>query len=444
MFLSFYGLREQPFGVTPDPRFLYFGEVHREAVASLVYGVEAGLGFASLIAEPGTGKTTLLYYLLARYRAIARTAFIFESQCTSEELLRNLLFEFEIGDAGLGALDAVSRLKEFLAQQARTRRRVIVVLDEAQNFDESVLETVRLLSNFETAGSKLIHIILSGQPQLAEKLSRPQMLNVRQRITIASRLRPFAAVDVVKYVAHRLTVAGYQGGAPFTPAALEAISRLSGGVPREINRLCFSALSVGCALERRVIDADLLREVASDFDFSSVLNTETVRKAFEIPPMEDLAREFADALSRAQQAAASRQAGNGAVARPPSGNSGQSAAAAPAGRRPDRITEPAPRSPMRPCAAAQVMPLQSWIANDARRTSRVRSAVIAGVIGLLALAAVGTQLLPAPEPHPSATTAVSQPQAATAAAAPTQVRSSQHQTRRYSHSATEPHRGGTE
>src|ERR1051326_8411921 len=136
MFLSYYGLREQPFGVTPDPRFLYFGEVHREALASLVYGVEAGLGFTSLIAEPGTGKTTLLYYILGHYRATARTAFIFDTQCTSRELLRNLLTEFEIGEGAGDSPGMLNQLKEFLAVQARARRRVLLVLDEAQNLDD--------------------------------------------------------------------------------------------------------------------------------------------------------------------------------------------------------------------------------------------------------------------------------------------------------------------
>jgi general secretion pathway protein A len=308
MFLSYYGLREQPFGVTPDPRFLYFGQVHREALASLVYGVEAGLGFTSLIAEPGTGKTTLLYYILGHYRATARTAFIFDTQCTSRELLRNLLVEFEID--GVNESDPagwLNQLKEFLAVQARARRRVLVVLDEAQNFDDSVLETIRLLSNFETAGSKLLHIILSGQPQLAEKLSQPALLNVRQRITVATRLRPFAPVDVVKYVAHRLSVAGYQGNALFTAAALESLARLSGGIPREINRLCFGAMSMGCALDRKMIDADVLREVANDFDFSTLLSAAPAPNSIELPPAEQLQQVFAEALARAQKAGAAAQ-----------------------------------------------------------------------------------------------------------------------------------------
>jgi general secretion pathway protein A len=439
MFLSYYGLREQPFGVTPDPRFLYFGEVHREALASLVYGIEAGLGFASLIAEPGTGKTTLLYYLLARYRATARSAFIFESQCTSQELLRHLLLEFEICETPVDTLEALNRLKEFLAQQARARRRVIVVLDEAQNFDDSVLETIRLLSNFETAGSKLLHIILSGQPQLAEKLSRPQLLNVRQRIAIASRLRPFAPTDVVKYVAHRLTLAGYHGPALFTPAALEAIARLSGGVPREINRLCFSAMSMGCALKRQMIDADLLREVATDFDFSALLNTETASKALDIPSIEDLGREFADALAREQKAVAAAQTAQDAAAAatpattalpkvaaaavpavntmPAARQAGPRKPAAQASRqeeqRPKVTARTVTPAPVTATATVESMPLQSWIVSDTNRSrvGRMRSALIAGALALLALAAMGMQFLPVattPQPTPTSTSEAAQ------------------------------------
>ena len=462
MFLGYYGLREQPFGVTPDPRFLYFGEVHREALASLVYGVEAGLGFTSLIAEPGTGKTTLLYYLLGHYRATARTAFIFDTQCTSRELLRNLLLEFEIGDGGGDSPGMLNQLKEFLAVQARARRRVLLVLDEAQNFDDSVLETVRLLSNFETAGAKLLHIILSGQPQLAEKLSQPELLNVRQRITIATRLRPFAPVDVVKYVAHRLSIAGYRGNAPFTPAALEAIAKLSGGVPREINRLCFSALSMGCALERKLIDADILREVANDFDFSSLLAAAPARKSSEMPSPILLEQVFAESLARAQQAAAATQAPNVAKAAapitPPRAANAPAPSVAPKAATPMPSSPPmqqGQRNPMtavvapaaakpavapvtaqtatpatnavataavsRPAASPQLerppatVPLQSWIARDEhRRKQQHRPALIAAALALLAVAAVAIQLLPPPAATPAAQPAVVQPAASEA------------------------------
>jgi type II secretory pathway predicted ATPase ExeA len=264
MFLTYYGLREQPFGVTPDPRYLYQSLVHRETLASLVYGIESDLGFTSLIAEPGMGKTTLLYYLLSRYRDKARTAFLFETQCNSRELLQNLFSDLELDADTIDQVLLRSRFKTFLIAQARARRRVLVIIDEAQNLSNPALETVRLLSNFETSQAKLLHIILAGQPQLANKLARPELKQLRQRIAMFTRLTPFSAQDTKAYIEHRLQVAGYRGGALFTAEACEFITAETGGIPREINRLCFSALSLGCALESKLLDAQLVREASKD------------------------------------------------------------------------------------------------------------------------------------------------------------------------------------
>jgi general secretion pathway protein A len=264
MFLTYYGLREQPFGVTPDPRYLYQGLVHRETLASLVYGIESGLGFTSLIAEPGMGKTTLLYYLLSRYRDKARTAFLFETQCNSRELLQNLFSDLELDVDTTDQALLRSRFKAFLIAQARARRRVLVIIDEAQNLSNQALETVRLLSNFETSQAKLLHIILAGQPQLANKLARPDLKQLRQRIAMFTRLMPFSAQDTKAYIEHRLQVAGYHGAALFNAEACEFIAAETGGIPREINRLCFSALSLGCALESKLLDAQVVREASQD------------------------------------------------------------------------------------------------------------------------------------------------------------------------------------
>ncbi len=280
MFLSHYNLREQPFGVTPDPRYLYQSQVHREALASLVYGIESELGFTALIAEPGMGKTTLLYYLLTKYRAVASTAFLFETQCSSRELLQHLFAELEIPMANPQDMVAMrNRFKEFLVTAARARRRVLVIVDEAQNLDKHALETVRLLSNFETAQSKLLHIILAGQPQLAEKLSRPELAQLRQRIAMVTRLTSFSPEETREYIEHRLAVAGYQGGPLFSPEALASIASYTRGVPREINRMCFGALSLGCALYKKQIDAAVVREVAEDLDISPILRRNAPRPA---------------------------------------------------------------------------------------------------------------------------------------------------------------------
>lgn len=271
MFLDFFGLKEQPFGVTPDPRFLYLSPAHREGLASLYYGIEENRGFLALIARPGMGKTTLLFQLLDRFRTTARTAFVFQTQCTSREVLRFLLMEVDCETHD--HQDLVSMHEQFnrcLLREARAGRRVIIVIDEAQNLEPSVLETVRLLSDFETPKAKLLQIVLAGQPELADKLARPSLNQLRQRISLLSRLDPLPFNEVERYIEHRLRVAGYTGEAIFTPGARKVIHELSEGIPRSINNYCFNALSLACALRKTTIDADIMQEVANDFDLSSL------------------------------------------------------------------------------------------------------------------------------------------------------------------------------
>jgi type II secretory pathway predicted ATPase ExeA len=269
MFLNCYGLREQPFGVTPDPRYLFQTAVHREALASLIYGIESQMGFTSLIAQPGMGKTTLLYCLLKRYRETARTAFVFETQCSSRELLQHVFAELEIDVGSLDLVTAHGRFKEFLIAQARARRQVLLIFDEAQNLGNPVLETIRLLSNFETSQGKLLHIVLAGQPPLANKLACPELRQLQQRISIFARLKPFSSQDTQAYIEHRLKVAGYTGPPLFTPEAYQLLAAGSHGIPREINRMCFAALSLGCALKRQILDANIVREVGADLELDS-------------------------------------------------------------------------------------------------------------------------------------------------------------------------------
>jgi len=268
MYLSYFGLREQPFGVTPDPRYLYMGAAHREAFASLYYGIEANRGFLCLVAKPGMGKTTLLFHLLERFRTTARTAFLFQTQCNSREFMRYLLAE--LGYEG-DTQDFVRMHEEFnrrLLQEARAGNRLIVVIDEAQNLDPSVLETVRLLSDFETPQAKLMHIILSGQPELADKLASPGLSQLRQRVSILHGLEPLPSWEIKNYVEHRLKIAGYQGDPIFTADAYESIADFTEGIPRNINNFCFNALSLTYALQKKLVDSDIVKEVISDLDIS--------------------------------------------------------------------------------------------------------------------------------------------------------------------------------
>src|SRR5437870_12198152 len=173
MFLDFYRLREQPFGVTPDPRFLYFSPAHREALASLFYGIETGRGFLSLVAEPGMGKTTLLFQLLKRWKGYVHSAFLFQTQCDSRELLRYLMEDLGLDSQDRDIVRMHTDLNDFLFRETKAGKRVVLLIDEAQNLSDSVLETVRLLSDFEAPDRKLLQIVLAGQPELEQRLMRP-------------------------------------------------------------------------------------------------------------------------------------------------------------------------------------------------------------------------------------------------------------------------------
>ena len=268
MYLKYFGFREQPFGVTPDPRFLYLSAAHREALASLYYGVEANRGFLGLIAKPGMGKTTLLFHLLEKFRSSARTAFLFQTQCSSREFMRFLLAELGYQD---DSQDFVRMHEEFnrrLLQEARAGNRFIVVIDEAQNLSPEVLETVRLLSDFETPRAKLLQIILSGQPELATKLASAGLAQLRQRISIVNQLEPLPSWEIKNYIEHRLQIAGYEGEPLFTPEALAQIAEFTEGTPRNVNNFCFNALSLACALRQKTVDSAVVQEVISDLDIS--------------------------------------------------------------------------------------------------------------------------------------------------------------------------------
>ena len=271
MYLKFYGLREEPFGVTPDPRFLYASPTYQEAQATLEYGIRSGRGFTALIAKPGMGKTTLLFHLLERYSRVARTAFIFLTQCDSREFLRYLMTELGTDTGETDFVRLQEQFGQLLVREAQAGKKVIAVVDEAQNLDVSVLETVRLLSDFETPRAKLLHIILTGQPELADRLASPALLQLRQRISHLVRLEPLTPAEVNRYIDHRLRTAGYTGAPLFTPQARALIAQRSEGIPRIINNLCFNALSLGFATSQRTIGPEILAEVSADLDFEAII-----------------------------------------------------------------------------------------------------------------------------------------------------------------------------
>ena len=272
MILQYYGMREHPFGVTPNPQFLYPSPGHREALATSIYGIEAGCGFMALVGKPGTGKTTLLFELLERLRNSARTVFLFQTQCDSCEFFHFLLSDMGIDSKGQDLAGMHEQLNRVLLTEARASRRFVLIIDEAQNLADSMFETVRLLSDFETPRAKLIQIILAGQPQLAERLVRPEMAQLRQRISLLARLEPFSPEETRAYIDHRLEVAGYTQSGLFTPEAMEMIVARGKGIPRDINNICFNALSLGFALQKKQIDSGIVQEVFSDLNLDTLID----------------------------------------------------------------------------------------------------------------------------------------------------------------------------
>jgi type II secretory pathway predicted ATPase ExeA/HSP20 family molecular chaperone IbpA len=307
MFLDFYGLREQPFGVTPDPTYLYLSRTHDEALATLLEGVKADRGFMALIAEPGMGKTTILYRLMEEVQASARTVFLFQTQCDSREFFRYLLSELGIKTPRMGLVSMHKKLNEVLFSEMLAGKRFVIIVDEAQNLEGPVLETIRLLSDFETPHAKLLEIVLAGQPQLAEKLAQPGLSQLRQRITIVRRLEPLSAQETACYIEHRLKVAGYSGGPLFAPDALSLIAAQSQGIPREINNICFHALSQGEVNRCQMISGEIVQEVLANITVDSITLQSRVSSAAATPirtsplfpdgPTFELAQEINDLIA---------------------------------------------------------------------------------------------------------------------------------------------------
>ena len=263
MLTQYFGFHEDPFGATPDPRYLYSSRTHREALASLQYGFYNNRGFTALIAPPGMGKTTLLFHFLDHIRETARSVFMFNTQCEPRELVSYILRDIGIVP-GAGGVEMHEQLNGALIAAAREGRRFVLVIDEAQNLSDAALETVRLLTNFETSRAKLIQVVLAGQPQLSDKLMCPSLVQLRQRISNICRLEAFSKEETVAYIGHRLAVAGYDGPQLFTAEALNKIAEGSQGIPRTINNLCFNALSLCRALKRKRVDGSMVAEVIAD------------------------------------------------------------------------------------------------------------------------------------------------------------------------------------
>jgi type II secretory pathway predicted ATPase ExeA len=240
--------------------------VHREAFEAISQGIENLRGFVALVAEPGMGKTTLLHKLMEELSDSARVVFLFQTQCNSSELLRQLLTELGVEHDGTDVVAMHKVLNQALFEEMLQGRRFVLIVDEAQNLQDSVLETIRLLSNYETTHSKLIQIVLAGQPQLVETLLRPGLVQLRQRIAVVANLEPLDATETAEYIEHRLRAAGSNEMPIFTRDAMALIAEHSQGIPRSINNICFNAMLAGYMNRQLMIDAEIVKRVASKLD----------------------------------------------------------------------------------------------------------------------------------------------------------------------------------
>jgi general secretion pathway protein A len=267
MYEKFYQLKKAPFRITPEPEFLYVSPSHKEAVASIVFGIEQRKGFIVVVGEVGVGKTTILRRYLARRDATRlSTAYVFNANVGFKDLLDTICRELGIVDRPADAAGMVNRLHQAVIEEYRQRRNVVIVIDEAQNMPIETLENLRVLSNLDTSTDKLIQIVLLGQPELADKLDRHELRQLKQRVAVRCTLAPYTDEESEAYIEHRLRRAGSSTSSIFTPAALRAIVKYGQGIPRKLNVLCDGALVTGLGYRTRPVTAAIVREVIRDIE----------------------------------------------------------------------------------------------------------------------------------------------------------------------------------
>ena len=271
MYERFYNLRERPFALSPDPEYLYLSRVHREALDSLRYGIESRAGFIVLTGEIGAGKTTLLQTLLRRLDERVVVARLVNTTLDPRELLDAILLDFGLHTTGKSKPALLRDLGQFLIRQRAEGRRPLLVVDEAQNLGAAGLEEIRLLSNMETEKSKLLQVVLAGQPNLRNTIASPELEQFRQRVVVSCHLRSLEAPETAAYINSRLKRAALGEPPRFPSDAADLVHQRSGGLPRMINVLCDATLVFGYAEERRHIDLPLVREVVAELETTGIL-----------------------------------------------------------------------------------------------------------------------------------------------------------------------------
>ena len=269
MYTKFYRLDEKPFEITPDPRFLYITENHKEALAHLIYGIKEKKGLTVITGEVGTGKTTLVHTLLKRLNRVdgnTRIAYVFNPKLDVADFLQYICEDLGLTGPKRSKGENIAQLNKFLLDSHAQNRNVVLIIDEAQKLDPELLEEVRLLTNLETATRKLLQIILMGQPELSELLNRPQCLPLKQRISLRYHLKPLNEEETKEYIHRRLRIAGLVNPNIFSHKALDEIYVYSKGIPRSINIVCDNALLRGYAADQKTIGDRIVREVISNLD----------------------------------------------------------------------------------------------------------------------------------------------------------------------------------
>jgi general secretion pathway protein A len=267
MYDAFYGFQEPPFNITPDPRFLFFSDRHREAFNHILFGIRERKGFIQLTGEVGAGKTTVCRAILEHLGPTVRTALILNPCLTSTQLLRAILIEYGLKPPSRAdRVTCLGLLNQFLLDQVAAGNDVVLLIDEAQDLDSELLEQVRLLSNLETDQRKLLQIVLIGQPELRDMLESRRLRQLRQRITVRYHLRPLSRLETEYYIQHRLHVAGGNGRPGFSRWAIRAVHRYSGGVPRLINAVCDKALLCGYVAGTDQLEARHVRRAIRELE----------------------------------------------------------------------------------------------------------------------------------------------------------------------------------
>ena len=282
MYKEFFGLRANPFNVNPDPRYLFLTRHTEEALACLTYGIQSRKGFVLLTGEVGTGKTTLINKLLEwlRLQQVA-TAFIFNSRLNVPQFLDYMMADFGIPCDSRAKSQILLRLYNWLLDRYRAGETAVLVVDEAQNLSDEVLEEIRMLTNLETFTEKLLQIVLVGQPELEHKLKQPQLRQLRQRLTLRAKTHPLSMDETKAYIAQRLRIAGANGQAIFDPEAVTAIHRYASGIPRVVNLLCEHCLVSAFVDQQKIVAPEVVEAVARDFDLSD--NTASAAMTPSVP-----------------------------------------------------------------------------------------------------------------------------------------------------------------